>query len=106
MSRIVMESETIVSAMQQYKAQYGEYPAGDNRAIARALRGQNPQKIVFIEFRPEEVSSEGDLLDPWGTPLNIYFSGNKILIRSAGPNKHFDNSGDKDFDDFIRASDR
>jgi hypothetical protein len=103
---VVAETQAILMAMQQYKAQYGEYPAGDNRAIAHALCGQNPQKVVFIDFRPEHLSPNGDLLDPWGTPFKIYFSGNEILVRSAGPNKRFDDSGEKDFDDFIRSADR
>jgi hypothetical protein len=101
-----MESERIIAAMYQYQAQYGEYPAGDSRAIAHALCGQNPKKIVFVEPGSEHISPDGDLLDPWGTPFKIYLSGNEILVRSAGPNKHFDVSGDKDFDDFIRATDR
>ena len=48
------------------------------------------------------MSPEGDLLDQWGTPYKVYFSGDEILVRSAGPNKQFDNSGDKHFDDYIR----
>ena len=101
-----METEGILTAMHQYKAAYGEYPAGDSRAITRALQGQNPQKIVFFEANPKHLSPDGNLLDPWGTPFKIYFSDKEILVRSAGPNKRFDDSGEKDFDDFIRSTDR
>jgi hypothetical protein len=106
MSPIVADTDGILTALRQYKSQYGEYPAGDSRAIMRALQGQNPQKIVFFESNPKHLSPDGNLLDPWGTPFKIYFTGNEILVRSAGLNKRFDDSGDKGFDDFIRSCDR
>lgn len=94
------------AAMQEYKSTYGNIPTGDNRTILRALRGQNPQKIVCIECRPESVSPDGDYLDRWGTPLRFYFSSNQFIIRSAGPNKQFNDTGDKAFDDIIRTASR
>jgi hypothetical protein len=99
-SRIDKETATLQVALRAYRAEFGGYPAGDNRAIFRALTGHNPRNIVFIEF--STVSPDGDLLDPWGTPYKIYFSGDEILVRSAGPNKQFDDSRNKHFDDYIR----
>jgi len=56
-------------------------------AVFRALPGDNPQKIVFLQCRAESVSPDGGMLDPWGTRYKVYFSGKEPLIRSAGPNK-------------------
>jgi type II secretory pathway pseudopilin PulG len=89
-------------ALAQYKQEFGEYPAGDNRAVSKALQGENPKKKPFIELGRNEVSPEGDLLDPWGTPYRFYFSGGRPLIRSAGENRQFDSSASKSYDDYFR----
>ncbi len=100
--RIDIETSQILAAMQSYEAAFGAFPVGDSSAIFRALRGDNPQKIIFLQCRAESVSPDGGMLDPWGTPYKIYFSGKEPLIRSAGPNKQFDDSSQKQFDDYIR----
>lgn len=100
--RIDVETTEILNAIHSYKADFGAFPAGDSRAVFRALRGQNSRKIVYFQCSPKSLSSEGDLLDPWGTPYKLYFSGDEVLIRSAGSDKHFEDSGDKHFDDYIR----
>jgi hypothetical protein len=104
-TRVEVEQEGVLAALQNYKAQFGQYPSGDSSAIFSALRGQNPQNIKFLAVTPESTSPDGSELDPWGTPYKIYFSSNQVLIRSAGPNKRFDDTDNKNFDDHIRASD-
>jgi len=99
---IDLEAAQIHAALQSYEATFGAFPVGDSSAVFRALRGQNPRQIVFLSCRSESVSSDGGFLDPWGTPYKVYFSGGEVLIRSAGPNKQFDDSSDKHFDDYIR----
>jgi hypothetical protein len=99
---IDLEVGQIRAALDTYKATFGSFPAGDSSAVFRELRGDNPRKIVFLQCRAESVSPDGGMLDPWGTPYKIYFSGKEPLIRSAGPNKQFDDSGRKQFDDYIR----
>ena len=99
---IDLETDQIRTALGSYEATFGGFPAGDSSAVFHALRGDNPGKIVFLQCRTESVSSDGVMLDPWGTPYKIYFSGKEPLIRSAGPNKQFDDSGRKQFDDYIR----
>ena len=101
-SPIDMELGALQTAIRQYEAEFGANPTGDCRAIFRALRGENPRHIVFIMFPERSISSDGDLLDPWGTPYKVYYSSNEVLVRSAGPNKQFDASRDKQFDDYIR----
>jgi hypothetical protein len=53
-------------------------------------------------WRADAVAPDGSLLDPWGTPYKIDFSGKQPLIRSAGPNKQFEDSGRKRSDDYTR----
>jgi hypothetical protein len=99
---IDLETSQIRAALQTYEVTFGALPAGDSSAVFRALRGDNPQKIVFLQCRAESVSPDGGMLDPWGTPYRIYVSGKEPLVRSAGPNKQFDDSGRREFDDYIR----
>jgi len=100
--RIDLETSQIRVALQSYDAAFGAFPVGDSSAVFRSLRGDNPQKISFLQCLAESVSPDGGMLDPWGTPYKIYFSGKELLIRSAGPNKQFDDLGRKEFDDYIR----
>ena len=99
---IDVETAQIRAALQSYEATYGALPVGDSSAVFRAVRGENPQKITFLQCRAGSISADGGMLDPWGTSYKIYFSGKEPLIRSAGPNKQFDDSGRKQFDDYIR----
>ena len=88
--RIDAETQAIQGGLAQYKSEFGAFPSGDSRAICRALTGNNPKGIRFIELH--SVTPDGDFLDPWGTPYKIYYSGDWPLVRSAGPNKQFDPS--------------
>ena len=45
-----------------------------------------------------------EFVDPWGTPLRIYFSDNGIMVRSAGPNRRFDDSTTLECDDYFRSN--
>lgn len=98
--QIVRDTATIHVALRLYRSEFATLPTGGSLSISRALTGANPKGIVFIELRSN--SPQGDLLDPWGTPYRIYYSADEVLIRSAGPNKRFEVSSDKDFDDYIR----
>ena len=51
-----------------------------------------------------ETNEKGEFVDPWKTPLRIYFSDTGVLIRSAGPNRRFDDSSVLEADDFIRSN--
>jgi hypothetical protein len=81
-------------ASKAYYAEYGTFPTGDNVAVAGALQGSNPRKIVFIEFKSQDTNQFGEVIDPWGTPYKFELqNGKPPSIRSAGPNRVF---GDKD----------
>jgi len=92
-------------ALRAYKTSYGSLPKGDDRAIARALCGENPSKFRFLVFEEAAFSPGGELLDPRGTPYQLEITGNQIVIRSAGPNGRFDDSDDKRLEDYHRVSD-
>lgn len=92
-------------AVQRFHREYGSWPGAansrsadirygrqaPNREVlnilqAREGRGNeqhagNEQQIVFIEVEPYEtgvsgLNSEGDFLDPWGTPYQMVFDAN------------------------------
>lgn len=98
------EVENIFVALQKYKEQVGTFPTGGNLEVAKALQGHNPKNVIVIVGSKISVNERGEFLDPWGTPLRIYFSDTGILIRSAGPNRRFDDSTVVDADDYYRSN--
>ena|SRR5438874_2274835 len=96
--------ENLFTALQKYKEQVGTYPVGGNLEVAKALMGHNARNVIVIVGRKNDVNEKGEFVDPWGTALRIYFSDNGVLIRSAGPNRRFDDSTVMDADDFIRSN--
>ncbi|HXS68073.1 MAG TPA: hypothetical protein VN761_04470 [Candidatus Polarisedimenticolia bacterium] len=98
--------EDLFTALQKYKERVGTYPMGGNLEVAKALQGSNSKNVIVIvgSARKNNVNDKGEFIDPWGTPLRIYFSDTGVLIRSAGPNRRFDDSTVIDADDFIRSN--
>ena len=81
-------------AIEAYREENGSYPTGDNAAVFSTLRGSNANRVVFLRVKPWQINSDGQFVDPWGTPYDISVSTNANLrIRSAGPNGRF---GDRD----------
>lgn len=91
-------------ALQQYKERLGVYPVGNNAQITKMLQGDNSKNLIILVGRKRELNSKGEIVDPWGTALRIYFAGEGILIRSAGPNKRFDDSTVPNSDDYYRSN--
>ena len=58
----------LVVAAKAYVTEYGKPPEGSQLAQLKALEGDNPRKIVFIEVDPKRTTKDGIFLDPWGTP--------------------------------------
>jgi hypothetical protein len=96
--------ENLFTALQKYKERVGSYPVGGNLEVSKALQGNNAKNVIVIVGRKTNVNDKGEFIDPWGTPLRIYFSDAGVLIRSAGPNRRFDDSTVIDADDFIRSN--
>src|SRR5262245_6030758 len=81
--------ENVRSVFQQYRAQFGGNPVGDNHEITACLNGANPRHARFI--RPDDglrVNERGELVDNWGMPFFFHqISRNEMEIRSAGPDR-------------------
>ena len=98
------DAENLILGLQQFREFTGSYPTGNNIAIAKALLGQTDKKVLILAVRRAEINDKGEILDPWGTPLQFYFSYNEVLIRSAGPNKAWEDSSTSTADDLYRCA--
>jgi hypothetical protein len=98
--------DDLFTALQKYKERVGTYPTGGNLEVSKALQGGNNKNVIVIvgSSRKNNVNDKGEFIDPWGTPLRIYFSDTGVLIRSAGPNRRFDDSTVMDADDYLRSN--
>jgi hypothetical protein len=85
-----VDCDNLILGIQQYKEFVGTYPTGNNTSITKALLGQTEKKVLILAVRRSDINDKGEIVDPWGTPLQFYFSSNEVLIRSAGPNKAFE----------------
>ena len=98
------DSENLILGIQQYKEFVGTYPEGNNISIAKSLLGQTDKKVLILAVRRSDLNDKGEILDPWGTPLQFYFSHNEVMIRSAGPNKAWEDSAVPTADDLYRCA--
>ena len=98
------EVDNLFDAFHQYRTHVGSYPTGTAADIAKALlEGANPKRIIIVAVKKADLNSKGEIIDPWGTPLKIYFANNEVIIRSAGPNKQFEDSKTGIIDDYFRS---
>ena len=98
------DCDNLILGIQQYKEFVGTYPTGNNSAITKALLGQTEKKVLILAVRRSDVNDKGEIVDPWGTPLQFYFSNTEVLIRSAGANKAFEDSAISSSDDLFRCA--
>ncbi len=103
-SKFLEDADSLILGLQQYKEFVGSYPSGTLSDISKALTGQTDKKILILVMRKSELNTKGEIVDPWGTPIQVYFSQNGILIRSAGPNRVFEDSKNSRTDDLFRSS--
>jgi hypothetical protein len=96
--------DNLFACLQKYKERAGTYPMGGNLEVAKALQGNNSKNLIIIIGDKIPTNEKGEFVDPWGTPLRIYFSDTGVLIRSAGPNRRFDDTDVLDADDIIRSN--
>jgi len=96
--------ENLFAGLQKYKERVGNYPVGSNAQVAKALQGENNKNVIILVGRKTELNEKGEYVDPWGSPLRIYFSDAGVMIRSAGPNRRFDDSTVMEADDFYRSN--
>jgi len=64
------------------------FPIGGNEDFSAALRGENPNREVFLRAGHPVFSREGLLIDRWGSPLIVHPEAwRELEIRSAGPDR-------------------
>jgi len=98
------DCDSLIMGIQQYKEFVGTYPTGNNISIAKALLGQSDKKVLILAVRRTDMNDKGEILDPWRTPLQFYFSHNEVMIRSAGPNKVWEDASAPAADDLYRCA--
>jgi len=98
------DCDNLILGIQQYKEFVGTYPIGNNQQIVKSLLGQTDKKVLILAVRRSDLNDKGEIVDPWGTPLQFYFSHNEVLIRSAGPNKAWEDSAIGTADDLYRCA--
>lgn len=65
-----------------------KHPIGGNADLAAALRGENPNKEIFLPANHPIFSADGLVLDRWNTPLIVHPEAwRELELRSAGPDK-------------------
>jgi len=99
-----LDADNLILGLQQYREFVGSYPTGNNVTIAKALLGRSEKKVLILAVRKSDMNDKGEILDPWGTPLRFYFSDNEVMIRSAGPNKVWEDSDVPTADDLYRTA--
>jgi hypothetical protein len=99
-----LDADNLILGLQQYREFVGSYPTGNNAAIAKALLGRTEKKVLILVARKSPINDKGEILDPWGTPLRFYFADNEVMIRSAGPNKVWEDSDVPTADDLFRTA--
>jgi hypothetical protein len=102
-ARFQEQAESLILGLQQYKEFMGTFPTGSNAEITRAINGQGDKRVLILVGRKGEVSPKGEIVDPWGTPIQIFYSHDGVMIRSAGPNKVFEDSKTSS-DDIFRTT--
>ena len=98
------DCDNLILGIQQFKEFVGTYPTGSNNQIVKSLLGQTDKKVLILAVRRSDLNDKGEIVDPWGTPLQFYFSHNEVLIRSAGPNKAWEDSAISTADDLYRCA--
>jgi hypothetical protein len=98
------DADILILGLQQYREFVGTYPTGNNITIAKALLGRSEKKVLILAVRKSDMNDKGEILDSWGTPLRFYFADNEVMIRSAGPNKVWEDSNMPTADDLYRTA--
>jgi len=90
-------SYRITEAMNAYREHYKREPEGAAEEVIDALRGRNPEGVVFLDLRS---LMEEQLKDPWGEPYCLLRrdSGSKSVFYSKGPDR-MDDRGKPKSDD-------
>ena len=99
------DADNLILGLQQYREFIGSYPSGNNLTVAKALLGRTDKKVLILAVRNKsDINDKGEIMDPWRTPFRFYFAENEVMIRSAGPNKVWEDSDVPTADDLYRTT--
>jgi hypothetical protein len=81
--------ENVRQTLRDYASRFGGNPVGTNQEITRALNGDNPRQVNFLnEEAGVRINAKGELVDPWGVPFFLHqLAAREMEIRSAGPDR-------------------
>lgn len=80
----------IKMAINAYQVQFNSNPPLPLNKFYAALKGENKNEIRLLLSGKYEDSESGLRCDAWNTPYEVYLNSEGWLIRSAGPNRKFD----------------
>src|SRR5947209_3889234 len=76
------DADRLIQGLQQYKEFFKHYPTGTTAEISKALSGQAEGKVVIFATANAKKNDKGEIVDTWGTPIQVYFSHDAVMIRS------------------------
>lgn len=88
---------TLELRLESYQRQFSGWPEGENTDILLALRGRNPESIVFVKDNDGFPVENNAFVDQWETPLRFDRDATGVPRPvSAGPNKRHGDADDID----------
>jgi hypothetical protein len=104
-AEFLADAEQLAKALQEYRKFVGAFPSGSGVDIANALSGQSDsnKKVLVLASSLKKRNPQGEITDPWGSAVQFFFSAGTVLIRSAGPNRAFEDSSHPATDDLFFA---
>lgn len=100
------QADDLIEGLQAYRKFVGSFPNGSSADIANDLSGKSEKKVLVMAARQENRNPKGEIVDPWGTPIQFFFSPSTVLIRSAGPNRTFEDASNPGSDDLFKTDAR
>lgn len=91
------ELRQIGAALEEYYQEQNKWPSPGARSVAGALSGGGQSKGFYNHAR---LDPEGRFIDPWENPYRYFFSNDRYVIQSAGPDGEFSdglNAGEDDY---------
>lgn len=86
--------QALAQILYVFRQSFKENPIGQNDDVTEALLGANDKHILFLAKEAAPII-DGKLVDRWGTPYWFHpLSGQKMELRSAGPDREMFTSDD------------
>ena len=81
--KVLEDLVAISKAIHEYRRETGQYPPSGNKDLLACLsKGRKPGEEPYLRLRSVTVSSDGELLDPWGRPY-VYVENRSRTPRSS-----------------------